>query len=129
MTPIRFFLCLCIFAFVGCKNNNSSPVGPSKPAEQIAEGIVTYFEGGGTVELQFPPGFRLDSCVWITATPDSSSYPYLKGTVDNSYLNLRVRVYGITSIDTVYGMFNLKGTGVILSVDSLTILRSGSGPA
>ncbi|MGA7161096.1 MAG: hypothetical protein WBZ48_08835 [Bacteroidota bacterium] len=123
MTAIRIFLCLYVFASLGCKNSNSSLVSPGKSTEQIAEGTITYFEGGGTVELQFPAGFRLDSCIWMTATPDSSSYPYLTGAVDNSYLNRYVRAYGTTSIDTFSGMFNTKAARVILNVDSLRILR------
>ena len=122
MAPIRILLCLTVFAFVGCKNNNPTIVIPINPNEEVAEGTVVYFEGGGTVELQFPPGLRLHGCVWITPTSDSSSFPYLQGVVDNSHVNRFIRAYGTTSIDTVYGMFNMKATRVILHVDSLRIL-------
>jgi hypothetical protein len=124
MIPVRLLaICLTFFILFGCNDVGQSIISPGNSGQQIAEGRVVYFEGGGTVELQFPAGFRLDSCAWITASPDSSLFPYLRGAVDKSCVGRFVQVYGTTSVDTVSGMFASRATFVILYVDSLKILR------
>jgi len=98
---IKRFIPLFIVGLLllGC---SGQPTTPSE--ESIIEGTVKYFPGGGTIGMPFPLVFILTDYQWITApswlvSPFPSDllhhvYPgiYLKGIVDSSYFDKRVKV-------------------------------------
>ena len=120
---------LLISSLVGCghqtttqKFNNS--VGNN--AKVTVEGVAIYFEGGGTVEHQFPPGFQLIECKWISLPSklESKYFTYLSGSIDTIYLNRRVRAVGTLDSIAVHWQFN-NGVDYALkiNVDSLQIVN------
>lgn len=125
MKKIFVIFLVTIVIVVACKREITEPNSSDENSQKtvvIAEGTVSYFEGGGTVEIQYPPGFVLINCHWITSFADSTHWPYLSG-IDSSYLNTNVRVFGVAETDNVYGMFNMRGWYTKIIVDSLIVLN------
>jgi hypothetical protein len=95
-----------LFLFFGCKKNASESTDNhpiATPASPNVEGTVFYFVGGGTVEMIYPPGFRLQNYHWFNQNPDSALPVYVSGAIDSSYIDKFVRVYGTYRKTTMNG--------------------------
>lgn len=106
MNSMKIVCALTILFFVGCKKDTVTSVDDNLPLatrSSIIEGTVYYCEGGGTVEMPYPEGFRMKSIQWITQTADSALPVYLSGAVDSSYVNKHVRAFGTVQKKTLYG--------------------------
>ena len=90
----------------------------------IIEGTVFYFMGGGTVEMPYPPGYRLLYAHWVTPSSDSASGPvYLEGTVDSSFVDKHVRVVGQVKVSISHGTApGYSYSWVNLTVDSIKVI-------
>ena len=123
MKTKKIFLILLALLFAECEKHVIEPINTESPNNVIVEGTVFYAAAGGTVDLHFPAGFCLMNCQWITQTAVSDSFPYLSGSIDSSFIDKRVRVFGIAQKDTVRDMFNITGVRTIINIDSLRIIN------
>jgi len=89
-TPSIFLVLVLLMSSVNCQKASVTPT--ETPA--IAQGTLVYFEGGGTTEIMYPPGYILMNCHWIDQDRDSSGRLYLDWTVDSAYINKFVEVQG-----------------------------------
>ncbi len=96
---------------------------PADHAKSIVQGTISYFEGGGTVEMIYPPGFILMSPQWITQPPDSPyGRIYLAGIVDSSAVGRHVRAVGTASRTILTGSPpSYKFPIITFQVDSLKV--------
>ncbi len=60
----------------------------------IVDGYVVRFNGGGTVEMNYPPGLRLAKRRWLSGCTDSTLPIYLAGVEDSSCISKWVRAFG-----------------------------------
>ena len=125
---------LAVFALIvsqlsGCKNEPASPANDSSsvnPSTVIVEGASFYFGGGGTVEHQYPPGYKLMNCKWISPSTrtDTGFSVYLSSSLDSSYLNRRIRAFGtLDSISVPWQFGNAVDYAWQIDVDSLRIMN------
>jgi|GEM_PF-4513692 len=124
MNTNKTLLLLLLLALISCKSNPTNP--GSAPIPITVEGTVYYFGGGGTVELQYPAGFRLTDCKWINSPGDSNAQPYISGIVDSSYIDKQIRVVGLLDTVTFYQQLEtskFKGSYIEIKIDSLQILK------
>ncbi len=117
---------LIVLGIVLCGCQPKSIVGPAaEQTKAIVQGTIVYFEGGGTVEMIYPPGFILMSAQWISPPPDSSyGMIYLEGLVDSSYIDKHVRALGTAARSVLTG----PGPGyryaiLTLKLDSLEVIK------
>jgi hypothetical protein len=104
-------LILLLAVGVACEKGSLSPINGSekgsapssgeKPippgaSDGVVEGTVRYYPALAAIGGESDPsGFILISYVWVSEAPTySHSRVYVKGAIDSSYLNLRVRVTG-----------------------------------
>jgi hypothetical protein len=122
----RYFLVFLILVAVcvKCSNESKSPTSAT-PTVSTIEGTVIYFEGGGTVEMIYPPGFILINYQWITPPPDSSyGMIYLVDKVDSSYIDKHVRVVGKAEKITLTGSPpSYKYAILNISVNTLEVIN------
>ena len=113
----------------GCKNEPTTPKSGSSsltPTTAVVEGTASYFVGGGTVEHQFPAGYRLIGSKWISPSTklDTGFSIYLSSSIDSSYLNRRVRAFGTLDSIAVGWMFsNFVDYAWKIDVDSLILMK------
>lgn len=97
---MAFFMLVSIW---GCSRESGSPTNADTAAVTV-EGTVSYFVGGGTREMPYPPGFTLLYAQWIVSPPDSmSGRLYLVGKVDSSFIGKQVRATGEVQRITLIG--------------------------
>ncbi len=116
---------LMVFGIVLCGCQAKSVVEPAAvQTKAIVRGTVFHFEGGGTVEMTYPPGFILMNPQWISQPPDSSyGRIYLEGVVDSSYIGKRVRALGLATRSVLTGNPPSYRYAILrLKVDSLEVL-------
>lgn len=113
----------------GCSKEQITPpnYNPSfKNTPVIVDGTIFYFEGGGTVEMQLPAGIQLIHSRWIlpSAKSDTGFSIYLSGTINASYFNKQIRVFGILDSIMVSWMFTTSKTRVLkIDVDSMRVIN------
>lgn len=75
---------------------------------------MKYIPGDTAGDL---PGFIINNYQWVTASPDTTNHGfiYLKGKVDSSYINKRVRAVGEVRPSTSFNY--------IMNVDTLDIIN------
>ncbi|HTP12020.1 MAG TPA: hypothetical protein VMM37_00245 [Bacteroidota bacterium] len=124
---MRILSLMAAFALVlvaGCWREVECPTGINPPTTDqvraVAEGFVICFNGGGTVEISYPPGLRLAKRRWLTLCSDTTLPIYLTGVVDSSSIGRWVRAYGCAtktklcgSVPTyVYYILELKADSI-----------------
>jgi len=114
---------IIMFVCSGCSHESPPPTSPTSNTSTI-EGTVTYFAGGGTVEMPYPEGFVMMNCQWITSPPDSSyERIYLVGKVDSSFIDKHVHVVGTVLREELTGSPPLYHYAILrILVDTLKIM-------
>jgi hypothetical protein len=127
MNTMKILSIASFFLIAGCKKDTVLPIDNNSPPinnSSVVEGTVFYFEGGGTVEMPYPPGFRIMYTQWITQTADSALPVYLSGSVDSSYIDKRVRAIGTTQKITLHGSPSSYIYSILeMKCDSLRIIN------
>lgn len=81
-------------------NNNKSTENINHSINQlpdscIIEGTVNYGSPINTRETSYGRGYILENYKWLISQPEyKADYIYLKGNVDSSFINKRVRIKG-----------------------------------
>jgi hypothetical protein len=99
-TVIQIQSCYTVIQHTTVSNSNNETLQrntkDNSNTESVIEGTVGYIHGGGTMEINYSPGFVLNNYRWISnGLGNSESVLYLQGFADSSYLNKRVRLIGV----------------------------------
>ena len=135
-----FLLVFVIFQSQGCytvlQHTASSPSNNEKSQNtngdqqtnlSIVEGTVGYSGGVNTRETHYMPGFILTNLNWLANPPPYDGVVYLVDSVNNSYMDKRVRIEGTYSVPS----HTLKSPGaspdytseIFLHIKKLTVLE------
>jgi len=126
---MKTFVIVIMFSLLssGCTNEPTTPLKLHSPTKVIVEGTVFYFVGGGTVEIQFPPGYQLINSKWLSPSTrsDTGFSIYLSGSIGSSFLNKHARVFGRLDSIPVYYSLNKSIACYVrkIYVDSLQVIN------
>ena len=120
-----------LIQFLACKQPATAPTSEDYPGPNhtngsyaIVEGTFLYFEGGGTIEMPYPPGYCLQRVEWISQEPDSAyGFLYLEGRIDSSATDKRIRANGPFTILPIGSFWGYTYSALYIQVDSMRIIQ------
>lgn len=115
-------IALLLAGAIGCTKEQPTPVNNTMA---VVEGTVAYFPPTAAIGGESDPfGFTLTAYHWVHGTPSfSHSRVYLKGGIDSSYLNMRVRVAGQVEVLSAGGMETPLRHFPRIEIQQLEIIR------
>jgi hypothetical protein len=103
MKKLVILIAFLLAGAIGCKNEQPTPVNNTVA---VIEGTVAYFPPTAAIGGESDPfGFILTAYHWVNGAPSfSHSRVYLRGAIDSSYLNMRVRASGRVEVLSAGGV-------------------------
>ncbi len=126
LTLVSLVLCSGCAKEIASPNAPLGSRSPTVEASVIVEGTVFYFEGGGTRESQWPPGYQLVHSRWVypLSRPDTGFAIYLSDPMLTSYVGERARAYGTLDSVAIRWQFNNQVSyATIIMLDSLQLIE------